>query len=191
MQTKPKVKKKNKTNHGNNIPCVDSLISWASLIPNPLGCCLWSFCLYKEIWMPSTVSDMSWSVFRSWVWMEYPLFSQQKIYGYPSCCWFQSAISEAGFSSMSGRSTIIPDIVIVHLRVLYPLLVLPQETTGTLIDKVFLYLAIRVQQTLIPPQCPGYSHMLSVTYKRPVCRCDRSSEKCSKNLLIRYRQICI
>ena len=71
MQTKPKVKK-NKTNHGSNIPCVDSLISWASLLPNPLGCCLWSFCLYKEIWMPSTVSDMSWSVFRSWVWMEYP-----------------------------------------------------------------------------------------------------------------------
>lgn len=59
MQTKPKVKE-NKTNHGSDIPCVDSLISWASLLPNPLGCCLWSFCLYKEIWMPSTVSDMSW-----------------------------------------------------------------------------------------------------------------------------------
>lgn len=74
---------------------------------------------------------------------------------------------------MSGRPTIIPDIVIVHLQVLYPLLVLPQETTGTLMDKVLLYLAITVQQTLKPPQCPGYSHTLSVTYVRPVCRYDR------------------
>lgn len=75
-------------------------------------------------------------------------------------------------------------IFTAHLQVLYPLLVLPQETTGTLMDKVLLYLAIRVQQTLPPPQCPGHSHMLSVTYMRPVCRYDRFFWKCSKNILI-------
>lgn len=118
------------------------------------------------------------------------LFSQQKIYGYPSWCWFQSAKSEAGFSSTSGSSTIIPDIVTVHLQVLYPLLVLPQETTGTLMDKVLLYLTIRVQQTLISPQCLGYSLMLSVTYVRPVCRYDRFFWEMFQEHLDRYRQIC-
>lgn len=104
------------------VSCVDSLISWASLLPNPLGCCLWSSVSTKRSGCPAqsqtcpglySDSESEWSIL---------LFSQQKIYGYPSWCWFQSAKSEAGFSSMSGRSNIIPDIVISHLQVLYPLL---------------------------------------------------------------------
>lgn len=96
-------------------------------------------------------SESEWSIL---------LFSQQKIYGYPSWCWFQSAKREAGFSSMSGRSTIIPDTIRAHLQVLSPLLVLTQGTPGALTSKVLLHLAIRVQQRLTPPQCPGYSHIL-------------------------------
>lgn len=71
---------------------------------------------------------------------------------------------------MSERSNIIPDIVISHLQVLYSFLVLTQEPTGTLMDKVLVYGS--PTDTNTTSMSLIFTIRSRVTYVRPVCRYD-------------------